>query len=202
MKQCDYCGASNRVHKIKGTEIFQCRRCYLKNVRHEKKEASFCSACARACYVEYRSKKGEPLCQTCYLRSKQKCHVCGKLGTFYKGRCKDCYETDSKRLKRCKICGEMFSFRYDFREHCQKCVQNLKHKLNGKCATCGKDRKLIYVLDNGGKACLYCYKRFYMTHTPCEICGTVTFCFKNKYVSKSICIGCANRVRSEFKQKK
>ena len=194
--KCDFCGAVCRVHKIRGTEVKQCRACYVKKMRQDVTKYSVCENCGKGCYAEYRSEQNDPLCQSCYYRAKHYCYVCNKLGTYFEGRCKDCHEQDLKRLKNCNRCGDLFEFRYDFRTVCRKCSSKIKKTRNkGICSSCKKERELSTKLENGDKICLYCYKKYYMTHSPCEICGNVTFCFKNRRLGKSICVACSNRIR-------
>ena len=196
MNKCDFCGSTYGVHKIRGSDRRQCRACYVKKLRRDESRFSTCESCGKACYAEYLNNNNKPLCQTCYVRSKNICYVCNKTGTYMEGRCKDCYEANLKRLRNCSSCGNLFEFRYDFRTVCCKCAAKLKKTRNkGICSSCKKERELSTKLENGDRICLYCYKKYYMAHSACEICENVTICFKNRRLGKSVCISCSNRIR-------
>ena len=193
---CDFCGtSSNRVHKIRGTGQLQCRACYLKRVRQDTGKSSVCSVCGKLCYAEYRTKQNERICQICSHRAKINCWVCGKLGTYRAGRCRNCYESDRRKVRKCAKCKRVFEYRYDSTTICRNCVKKHEFRPRGICSKCKRSKVLSTRLENGGRICNYCYKKYFMKHTPCEICQKVTFCFKNNRLGKSICIQCGNKFR-------
>ena len=196
MRTCDFCGDTTiRVHKIRGSEKLQCRACYLSSNRKDSSKASACSVCGKLHYAQYRTKHFKPICGVCRYQSTVNCWACGKLGTYHAGRCKKCYESDKRKVKECAECNRVFEYRFKSTKFCLKC-RNKHDKLpRGVCSKCNRSKVLPSLLENGGRICGYCYKKYYMKHTPCEMCGKITFCFNNFRVGKSICIQCSNKVR-------
>lgn len=200
MNTCSYCGiVSKGVHKVRSTNIYQCRACYVKKLRHDESKSTPCVVCGKICYAEYRNEKNQPICQACRYRAKHTCWVCGETGTYLEGRCRSCHEADKKRVKNCEDCGELFAYRFEFRTTCRRCSIKRKHRRTGICFKCKKERELSNTIDSGNRICLYCYKKYYMKHTPCEMCGKITFCFRNHKVGKSLCIQCSNKTRDSIK---